>query len=64
MEYEQRTKLIDTLDKEGITHENKFFIFGYNPPYEIFNRRNEVAVEILYDSMKSEKFTQMNSTNR
>ena len=59
-----KAQLIDTLVKEGIAHENKFFIFGYNPPYEIFNRRNEVAVEILYDSMKSEKSTQMNSTNR
>lgn len=59
-----KAQLTDALVKERIAHENKFFIFGYNPPYEIFNRRNEVAVEILYDSMKSEKFTQMNSTNR
>ena len=59
-----KAQLIDTLDKEGITHENKFFIFGYNPPYEIFSRRNEVAVEILYDSVESENSTQMNSSNR
>ena len=59
-----KAQLTDALVKEGIAHDNKFFIFGYNPPYEIFNRRNEVAVEILYDSMKSEKSTQMNSTNR
>ena len=59
-----KAQLTDALVKEGIQYENKFFIFGYNPQYEIFNRRNEVAVEILYDSMKSEKSTQMNSTNR
>jgi hypothetical protein len=59
-----KAQLTDALVKEGIQYENKFLIFGYNPPYEIFNRRNEVAVEILYDSMKSEKSTQMNSTNR
>ena len=59
-----KAQLIDTLVKEGIAHENKFFIFGYNPPYEIFNRRNEVAVEILFDSMESENSTQMNSINR
>lgn len=59
-----KAQLTDALSNEGIQFENKFFIFGYNPPYEIFNRRNEVAVEILYDSMKSEKSTQMNSTNR
>ena len=59
-----KAQLIDTLVKEGIAHENKFFIFGYNPPYEIFNRRNEVAVEILFDSIESENSTQMNSINR
>ena len=59
-----KSRLTEALSNEGIQHENKFFVFGYNPPYEIFNRRNEVAVEILYDSMKSEKSTQMNSTNR
>jgi len=59
-----KAQLIDTLVKEGIAHENKFFIFGYNPPYEIFNRRNEVAVEILFDSMESENSIQMNSINR
>jgi hypothetical protein len=59
-----KAQLIDTLVKEGIAHENKFFIFGYNPPYEIFNRRNEVAVEILFDSVESENSTQMNISNR
>jgi hypothetical protein len=59
-----KSRLAEALSNEGIQHENKFFIFGYNPPYEIFNRRNEVAVEILYDSVESENSTQMNSSNR
>jgi hypothetical protein len=42
-----KSRLTEALSDEGIQHENKFFIFGYNPPYELFNRRNEVAVEIL-----------------
>lgn len=59
-----KSRLTETLSNEGIQHENKFFVFGYNPPYEIFNRRNEVAVEILYDSVESENSTQMNTSNR
>lgn len=59
-----KSRLTEALSNEGIQHENKFFIFGYNPPYEIFNRRNEVAVEILYDSVESENSTQINSSNR
>ena len=59
-----KSRLTEALSNEGIQHENKFFVFGYNPPYEIFNRRNEVAVEILYDSVESENSTQMNISNR
>lgn len=59
-----KSRLTEALSNEGIQHENKFFVFGYNPPYEIFNRRNEVAVEIPYDSVESENSTQMNSSNR
>ena len=58
-----KSRLTEALSNEGIQHENKFFVFGYNPPYEIFNRRNEVAVEILYDSVESENSTQMNTSN-
>ena len=59
-----KSRLTEALSNERIQYENKFFIFGYNPPYEIFNRRNEVAVEILYDSVESENSTQMNISNR
>jgi effector-binding domain-containing protein len=39
-------KLKEALSKEGILHTDKFQYFGYNPPYELINRRNEVVVEL------------------
>lgn len=41
-----KQKLMEELKKEGILHTNKFFFFGYNPPYEVLNRKNEVLVEL------------------
>ncbi|MAO31878.1 MAG: soul heme-binding protein [Crocinitomicaceae bacterium] len=41
-----KQKLITALKTEGIPHTNKFYFFGYNPPYEVFNRRNEIIVEL------------------
>ena len=41
-----KQKLITALKTEGISHTNKFYFFGYNPPYEVFNRRNEIIVEL------------------
>lgn len=38
--------LIKALDKEGISYTNRFYFFGYNAPYEMVNRRNEVLVEL------------------
>ncbi len=38
--------LKSALDKEGITYSNKFYYFGYNAPYELINRKNEILVEI------------------
>jgi len=43
---EYKQKLIAALAAEGITHGNKFFYFGYNAPMEVFNRRNEVLIEL------------------
>jgi hypothetical protein len=40
-------KLASLLDKNGIKHANTFSYLGYNPPYEIFNRRNEIIVEVM-----------------
>lgn len=39
--------LRDELEKEKIDFVNKFLFLGYNPPYEVMNRRNEVVVELI-----------------
>ena len=41
-----KEKLITALDEKGIPHTNRFYFLGYNPPYEVFNRKNEVIVEL------------------
>ena len=41
-----KAKLQAALAKEKIAHTNQFQYFGYNPPYELINRRNEVVVEL------------------
>lgn len=42
--YKQELKV--ALNAEGIKYTNKFYFFGYNAPYEVFNRKNEVIVEL------------------
>ena len=42
--YKQELKA--ALDAEGIKYSNRFYFFGYNAPYELFNRKNEVVVEL------------------
>ncbi len=41
-----KQKLKSALDAEGISYSNKFYFFGYNAPFEVFNRKNEVLVEL------------------
>ncbi|MDF1673645.1 MAG: heme-binding protein [Vicingaceae bacterium] len=41
-----KQELIQLLEKNNIKYINKFSYFGYNPPYEVINRRNEVIVEL------------------
>jgi hypothetical protein len=41
-----KNKLIDLLEKNHIKHTNRFYFLGYNPPFETFNRKNEVIVEL------------------
>ena len=41
-----KQKLKSALDAEGITYSNRFYFLGYNAPYEVFNRKNEVIVEL------------------
>ncbi|MFQ3296694.1 MAG: hypothetical protein ACI9WV_001922, partial [Patiriisocius sp.] len=38
--------LIRLLNTKGIKHTNKFSVLGYNPPYEILFRKNEIIVEL------------------
>lgn len=42
-----KSKLILSLESEGILFSDKFLFFGYNAPYEFLNRKNEVLVELL-----------------
>jgi hypothetical protein len=39
--------LIHELNKEKLNYSPKFTFLGYNPPYEVLNRRNEVVVELI-----------------
>lgn len=39
--------LMHELNKEKLNYINKFTFLGYNPPYEVLNRRNEVVVELI-----------------
>jgi uncharacterized protein YxeA len=41
-----KQKLKSALEDEGISYSDRFYFFGYNPPYEVFNRKNEVIVEL------------------
>lgn len=43
---EYKKKLIAELVKEQIQYKGSFTYLGYNPPYEVFNRRNEIVVEL------------------
>ena len=46
-----KQKLKSALDFECIAHTDKFYYFGYNAPYEVFNRKNEVIVELQLDTL-------------
>lgn len=39
-------KLKQLLDAQGITCHGNFRYLGYNPPYQIINRRNEIIVRV------------------
>lgn len=41
-----KQKLMAALDREGISYSTNFYFYGYNPPFELINRRNEVIVEL------------------
>jgi hypothetical protein len=39
--------LAKELDKQNIAYSNTFCFLGYNPPYDLVDRRNEVVVELI-----------------
>ncbi|SHG38868.1 SOUL heme-binding protein [Flavobacterium segetis] len=41
-----KQELITALQKEGIKYTNRFYYLGYNAPFEVFNRKNEIIVEL------------------
>ncbi|MEE4176497.1 MAG: heme-binding protein [Bacteroides sp.] len=46
---EMTQRLRYMLDSEGISHTDNFIYLGYNPPYQLINRLNEVVVEVMVD---------------
>lgn len=44
---EYKQKLIALLQKEGIAYGKTFMYLGYDPPYAVINRRNEIVVELM-----------------
>ncbi len=42
-----KKQLQQALDAQGISYADKSFFFGYNPPYEVVNRKNEVIIELV-----------------
>lgn len=41
-----KARLISLLADNNIKHKNAFSVLGYNPPYEVLFRRNEIIVEL------------------
>lgn len=45
---EQQFNLLkEKLDAELIAYEDSFSFLGYNPPYQLFNRKNEVTIPLI-----------------
>ena len=41
-----KSKLITALNTKGIEYTDNFYFLGYNAPMEVFNRKNEIIVEL------------------
>jgi len=46
-----KQELKSALNTEGITYSDRFYFLGYNAPYEVFNRKNEIIVELQRDTL-------------
>lgn len=44
---EHKDRLFAALEREGIAHTGQWSFLGYDPPYRLAGRRNEVVVELL-----------------
>lgn len=44
---EHKEKLFAALEREGIAHTGQWSFMGYDPPYRLVGRRNEVVVELV-----------------
>jgi hypothetical protein len=47
-------KLNDILEEKGISAYGNARYLGYNPPYQLLNRRNEIIVSIKWDEKSSQ----------
>jgi len=43
-----KDKLLQYMQEEGLTAIGPYNFLGYNPPYEVINRRNEIIIEVDY----------------
>lgn len=42
-----KKQLTEALDAQGIAYTENFYFLGYNPPFEMVGRKNEVIVELM-----------------
>jgi hypothetical protein len=42
-----KKELLKKLEEQGVEYTNSFYFLGYNAPYEMVNRKNEVIVELV-----------------
>ena len=42
-----KKRLTDALDAEGIEYYDRFYFLGYNAPFEVLKRKNEIIVELV-----------------
>ena len=47
-------KLGRLLDNQGIPYSGNFRFLGYNPPYQLFGRRNEVIVSVKWQEKRGD----------
>ena len=50
-----KEKLISALDADGISYTNRFYFLGYNPPFDLINRKNEIIVELESEALDESK---------